>query len=447
MTNLISNLEVLNVIDPNLADEMINFVPSSNIKIEECKDKNKTIKQTFIDENKRLVSFYIHSRYNPVEEAAQFADIHEVSKLKHVILYGFGLGYHVKEILNQAEKDIILWVLDLSLEHFYYAIQLNDLSDILKDNRLRVCITSNVTEIALKLDEFLEKKYKLIIYGPSIKGIINNDVFKLSMESFITKANSINKYKEITSRNYLINSMRKEQNIASLFGKYSGIPGFVVSAGPSLNKNKKLLYGLSNKYMIISVGSALKALLDDNITPTMLCIIDPTDLTYNQIEGVENIDVPLIYLDTASSYTVQSFNGPKYVATNCSEHATNPREVIMTGGSVATAVMDILIRMGCNPIVFVGQDLAYDNGNHHAIGNMYGEDEQIEPTKNMRQQTGQTGELLYTNLGLLSFKKWIEDRIGQCPHIRFINATEGGLFIEGCEHMNLKDCLEALEKI
>jgi len=48
----------------------------------------------------------------------------------------------------------------------------------------------------------------------------------------------------------------------------------------------------------------------------------------------------------------------------------------------------------------------------------------------MRRVKGQNGEMLYTSLGLLSYKYWIEKQDTKEKRI-FINATEGGAYIEG----------------
>jgi len=113
--------------------------------------------------------------------------------------------------------------------------------------------------------------------------------------------------------------------------------------------------------LIISAGSALRPLLMRNIKPDFFAIIDPQDITYNQIKGYENIGIPFIYLVTAASYTVSRYLGPKLVAyygkyNNSSEH------LVDSGGSVATTILDIAIKMGGNPIILVGQDLAYVDG-------------------------------------------------------------------------------------
>ncbi|MEK7772725.1 MAG: 6-hydroxymethylpterin diphosphokinase MptE-like protein, partial [Deltaproteobacteria bacterium] len=43
-----------------------------------------------------------------------------------------------------------------------------------------------------------------------------------------------------------------------------------------------------------------------------------------------------------------------------------------TGGSVTTTALDMGIMFGCNPIIFVGQDLAFGEGGTHVGGGVYG---------------------------------------------------------------------------
>jgi len=54
-----------------------------------------------------------------------------------------------------------------------------------------------------------------------------------------------------------------------------------------------LLKEAKGRALIISAGSALRPLLMRNIKPDFFAIIDPQDITYNQIKGYENIGIPL----------------------------------------------------------------------------------------------------------------------------------------------------------
>ena len=52
------------------------------------------------------------------------------------------------------------------------------------------------------------------------------------------------------------------------------VPAFVVSAGPSLNKNIKELRRAKNKSFIIAVDTAVKPLLQEGIVPDMFATLD-----------------------------------------------------------------------------------------------------------------------------------------------------------------------------
>lgn len=92
----------------------------------------------------------------------------------------------------------------------------------------------------------------------------------------------------------------------------------------------------------------------------MFCIIDHQfELTYKQIQGYEDLDIPFLFLDTANVETIYKYNGSKYMFTNYSDNKRSENYIVDTGGSVATVILDMSIKFGGNPIIFIGQDLAY----------------------------------------------------------------------------------------
>lgn len=430
-----NNIECLKKHNIALYDKIKNtHINYDNYEIVICKNGFTTLK--VIKHNNIL----LHSKYNPEKEAEVFANSKFKKKKKVNILYGFGLGYHIKKILSNLGEEELLYVLDSNIELFKIALEICDLCDVLLDKRLILTISDDVKRVNEILGQLLKKDCNFTMYLPSVR-IINEKYkdFKLTLEIYNARKNSIEKFTDIINQNYSKNKLLNNKNIGILFNKYKDMPVIIVSAGPSLNINKHILKKMLGKALIIAVGSALQPLLRCDVKPNMFCIIDPQPITYKQIEGCENLDIPFIYLDTASSYTVSRYNGPKYVASNDTNHLKDNTYLIESGGSVATVVLDIAVKLGGNPIVFVGQDLAYIDNKHHADGKMYDGEENVKYTSNMRKIKGQNGGILYTTLGLLSFKKWIENKIIKNSHIEFINCSEGGAIIDGCKHMKLKD--------
>ncbi|NLK98687.1 MAG: motility associated factor glycosyltransferase family protein [Epulopiscium sp.] len=284
----------------------------------------------------------------------------------------------------------------------------------------------------------MKKDVKLIIYPPSLKTIPKgSENIRFILEDWNITKSETDEWRERVDENYERNKALNVPSVGGLYNRYKGLPFIIVSAGPSLEKNIHLLSDLEGRAFIFAVGRTLKTLLWENIEPDMFCIIDPQyEPTYSQISGYENLDIPMVFFESASADTISKYKGPKYIASDKKEHVENPEHIMDLGGSVATAILDLSIRFGGNPIVFVGQDLAFTDGQSHAYGNT------VNESTNRRKVKGQNGEWLDTTLGLLSFKHWIENKIKDNPQIEFINATEGGAFIEGCKHMPLQNFID-----
>lgn len=180
--------------------------------------------------------------------------------------------------------------------------------------------------------------------------------------------------------------------------------------------------------------------MKNGLEPDMVCITDCQEIVYEQFRGYENLSIPLCFLNTASHLAVSKYNGPKYIFYN---QLKDQNTVIDTGKSVATAILSIAIKGGANPIVFVGQDLAFvDNKTHTAsYTEMYSIDNTVSEDGNYKKVLGVDGTYLKTTTSLLNFKYWIEKAIALNPGIRFINASKGAQ-IKGAPAMSLKRALE-----
>lgn len=434
------NMDLLKVKDVDLYHLMNQFIlKEEKYKKELTHSKVYTLKISEYDyTRKKHVDFYLHSKYDPVREAEKFAKGQYSLEKEKIIIFGFGLGYHVEAIFSLLKDHQKLYIFEMNLNVFKSALECRNLSNILSSDRVHLIISDHETQQALHLGNLLKEDAHLIIHPPSLKTIPkNSEKIRFILEDWNITKSETNEWREMLDENYRRNVSLNAPNVGELYHQYRGLPFIVVSAGPSLEKNIHLIGDLEGRAFIFAVGRTLKTLLLENIEPDMFCIIDPQyEPTYDQIKGYENLDIPMVFFESASADTVSRYKGPKYFASNKKEHIENPAHIMDLGGSVATAVLDLSIRFGGNPIVFVGQDLAFTDGQSHAYGNT------VQENANRRKVKGQNGEWLDTTLGLLSFKHWIENKIKDHPHIEFINATEGGAYIEGCRHMPLQDFIE-----
>jgi len=389
----------------------------------------------------------LHSKYDVIKEAKIFAENQIENFKENNILYGFGLGYHLKELSKLMDDNQYLYVFDVRKDIYEYAVKNVELKELFNKKNIKIFIEEDIGRLCGYLGELLNLgDVHFFTYMPSVQIIPKEkEEFKFILESKDIRNNIKEEALQQLNENYEHNKENHHENIAVFFNKYKNVPGVLVSAGPSLDYAIPYLKGLGNKAFVFSVGRALKSLYQNNILPDMFCIIDPQDITKEQIEGLEDLQIPFAYLDTANYKTVNNYNGPKFIAVNDIDHVgeENKKVLIDSGGSVSTAVLDMLIKFGCNPIIFVGQDLAFQGTKHHAEGSLYEKEEkEVKVLKNMRTTEGIKGETLYTTLGLLSFKKWMENKISDNPQIKFINASTGGAKIKGTEYMDFKEVMD-----
>jgi hypothetical protein len=144
-------------------------------------------------------------------------------------------------------------------------------------------------------------------------------------------------------------------------------------------------------------------------------------------------------------------------------------------GSVSTLAFSLAQRLGCSPIVLVGQDLAYTNGQTYANGTPYegsrvklsADGSQIEHERSAALKAT-NGKLIskepllpavawggqgtvHSTFGFSAVRSWFElaadvlryDR----PDQRLVNATEGGGRIAGFEELTLAEVLAPLPEL
>ncbi|MCX7920739.1 MAG: DUF115 domain-containing protein [Clostridia bacterium] len=390
--------------------------------------------------------YFLHSKYDPVKEAQRFAEEYYEPDVNSYIIYGFAFAYHIQEILKKGPK-INIYIFEANGFIFKEALKNVNLVEILSHPNIRIYLEEEPEKFARKFHDILAiENSKLVIHLPSLKAMPENFIeIKRLFENYRIEDNTVNNYKDILDYNFKQNINNYNKNVDILFGKFENMPIIIISAGPSLDKNKHLLKEAENKAVILAVGTAVKPLLSSGICPDLIIITDPHEIVYDQLEGID-IDIPIIVLSTCSHKVMKNYKGFKLMAL---QHGFGPAEdyargmnnvMVRTGGSVATTALDVALNMKCNPIIFVGQDLAYTDGQTHASGAHLCKE--IRDTSSLRSIAGQDGNTVYTSKNLYIYLKWIEKKIQEEENTVFLNATEGGAFIKGTKNVTLKEVLD-----
>ena len=421
---------------------IIKIIPNKNTyEIIKTKTNQSTVKI-----NEKDKSYFLHSKYNPNREGKNIAEENFDKSIENYIIFGLGFGYHVGELMAMAPNSNF-HIIETNKEIFRLALDNVDLTNILENNRVKLLVTDDIVEINDILNHVLLKdNIKIVLHNPSFRIIPDNLLeLKYLLEEFKMKEDSVEKFAPALEVNFQSNIKNYDKNVDILFNKYENMPLYLISAGPSLDKNIKELKKVKDKGVILSVGRAVRPLLKENIKPDLIIITDPSSYLYDMQLGGLEINVPIIVLSTCDKNVMLNYKGQKLIALQegyspAEEYAKlHNHKLVQTGGSVATTALDVAINMGCNPIIFVGQDLAYTDGKTHSQATF---SKDMDRYKNLREVKDVYGNTVYSPKNLYSYLRWIQNRIKLEKDIKFIDATEGGAKIEGTEILSLREVVE-----
>lgn len=265
--------------------------------------------------------------------------------------------------------------------------------------------------------------------------------------------------KNLWVENYFSNLLHsiKDKSLEDLRDKHANKPAIIVSAGPSLDKTLDYLTGNDDRFIIISGGRTLPSLIKKNIHCDYTCIIDGNKGTYDVMEeALHYKDSCLIYCGATEKRVVELFEGEKrYFITSQTkvlDELIFSRKVtsLWSSSSVAISCLDLAMLLGCNPIIMIGQDLAYTDNKHHAnIAKLSSEKEDVENYANkilIENVFGESVETSYEFKSVLKDFEFCIDLISKnYPDIKFINCSKGGANILGAPYKDFKDVLNLFD--
>lgn len=251
----------------------------------------------------------------------------------------------------------------------------------------------------------------------------------------------------------------------------AGCPGVVVGAGPSLDRGLDALRRLQGRAVICAVSTALPPLARAGIVPDLVVVIEANDNSAH-FAGVPHLERMLLLADPQGhpahftvpparslALAVQGTAAGDWLA---SAWGCRP---LPSGGSVACLALSALHRLGCDPLVLAGMDLALTDGRTHAAGSTQGRRQgrydaqtgRFVFTSEDRPASGSwQGELapawggaapVPTRPAFNAYRLWFEAAADTWARDRaLINATGGGARIHGWAEVEPDDLPAALAR-
>ncbi len=383
---------------------------------------------------------YLHSNVSPAYEGRLLAKSWYRPELPMAFVWGIGLGYHVLELqkLDPYQKIKVFEPnKDVVLAYEKYGVK----SDIDAFGRVEIVLDPEGKKFSEASGKHPE--IPLFIHYPTLIAMKNEDL-KASLKKYNATFVSIANQKELLTASFRENTALPFKNFDELSFSPAAKRAFIISAGPSLDGNYMEFKNKKDEDILFATAPTLRKLYGTGIEPDCVVICDAKPELTRLHKGAENAECPLVFSSTACAGFVKEHKGERYIL--CQEGfepaeklaSENGFRTFRSAGSVAIVALRAAIMKGFKEIVFVGQDLCYLGDKMHAEGTSQHLSADNETRKKALDIFGRD---VTVPANLEIFKIEIEKIISENKDIKFYNATEGGLHIEGTTDVLLKNIL------
>lgn len=241
-------------------------------------------------------------------------------------------------------------------------------------------------------------------------------------------------------------NLENAKNIHDL--KVHGVEdAIVVASGPSLNRNVATLRSIQENVFIVSALRSLPVLIEAGVTPDIVLQLDAEDSDVAQnLAFLPNYMIKNFLLEP--TINPGFFKVPTHqIIWSLGQHFFDVHKKFGTAPtpfnvpSVSIYGLSLCHYLKFKNICFIGQDLAADAGQQYASGatDLLPAHAALE-TFNIEVPGFYGSTVMTRNSFEYQIKRCSEiaqEWQGEQPEMRLVNATEGGAFIDGFEHMSL----------
>lgn len=464
---LVENLSALWATDPSLALRIDQLHESEEMDLLPTRSGHQT---AWVGGKTRPI--LLASKYDPVDEAQQL--VRSIPDQCHeLFVRGMGLGYHVEK-LNQSFPNATCWVFEPDVRVIRSAFRCVDLSQAILDHKVRLITELDKSRLFSEWTSHLAAisvGHHVVDHPPSLQ--LQTDFLqqaKQLLEEFLA-------FGKTTLNTLLVNSRRTCENLARNIPWYvanpgigrlrnamSGQPAIIVAAGPSLRKNKHLLPQAKGRAVLICVQTAFQQLLDTGVEPEFVTSLDYHDICAQFFQRVpRHVRTELVAEPKATPRIFDLNPGPLSLLGNSFieqllREMKLQRPGLASGATVAHLAYYLAEYLGCDPIIFVGQDLGFSDGLAYAPGTSY--DDLWKPELSryntvemmqwqrivrdraiLRKVPDYRGGTTYTEERLYTYLQQFERDFAQSQRM-IIDATEGGVAKRGTVVMSLQEALQ-----
>ncbi|WP_270988169.1 motility associated factor glycosyltransferase family protein [Campylobacter upsaliensis] len=375
--------------------------------------------------------------------------------------YGISNAFMIENLLQNPYHCHLL-VYERNLALLYTLLSSIDLSVALAQKRLLIFNEVSQMEYIFETQPFLaySRTYFLELmsdfYAREQKEILALNSFLMEgfKKSILKQGNDPkDALQGIRQYVYNLDSMIKNPSLKELLAKRGAKfkSCVIVSTGPSLSKQLPLLKEVQEKVVIFAADSAYPILMQNDIVPDYVCMVERTDFTAeffkhdfgNKDDKTTFLLASLVHPNAIEYLEKRGRNYiliPKHL--NFAQYVDLKAFALLSSAvSVAHMALALALELEFKELVFIGQDLAYnDVGHSHPKDYQHSANFESEAYEKIKVVAYGGEGFVESHEIWIFFKQILEDLIKYVVSAKIYNATQGGARIEGMIEKPFSEC-------
>lgn len=396
---------------------------------------------------------YLHSTFDTDREMREmFKGAGQSDQV--LIVFGLGMGKCLDYIREHHIEYKKVQIFEPFNNIIRETLKYRDLASLLSLPNVSISIISEAKDVAEFL--FMEVLYSSnikVLYHLSYRSIFPelfdeiNRLLSSRINSLRTSVVTMETFLFLWTRNQIYSLGCGDRSASLLYNKFNKVPAILVSAGPSLERQLQTLAGIGDQALIMAPGSSGRILSRRGIDPHLVMAMDAEKVEvelYNDFCG-SSLLIGSYRLDPEMDQVfpngiLRFINSNERIAQYFFDYRNDPGEVINDYSSVATSALEYLIKLGCDPIIIIGQDMCYYQDKLHADeapGSL-----PDEARRTFRDAVDMNGNPVFTDNAFLAMQHDMERLHNQFNgSVTIINCTEAGLGIPGMREMSFREAV------
>lgn len=386
------------------------------------------------------------------EEAQNWFKDLKLDSCDVLYVYGIGSGYLYEALLPWLKADFNRFAVFLEDDpkRLHAFLGMPEAASLLEDPQAEIIDLFDAQNIpsAIRLltqDHILRSYAVTVLPSDAIQRLASFSMIKDLIEFESAEQNIRNQELAQFGVNFFNNFYRNLFQLPGSYcgdamaGKFKDIPAVICGAGPSLEGDIPLLKTLGKKALLFAPGSSLNILTLHGVWPHFGVNIDPTAETFHRQIMSRGFETPIFYRNRIYHEALTAIHGPRlflsgavfYRVTEWFEKQLGLPSLAFEGGyNVVHAALEIARFLGCNPIIFAGVDLCFEEGKHYSSGV---ERHPLFPeTTEKKGHLGppitvknQKGEKVQSYWPWIAEAQWTDLYARNHPELKIVNASQG----------------------